>query len=57
MTIAEMKSIIENKEVNRLALAKKIGCSYGYLCQMLNGYLPMKAKWHDRIVAELEKGK
>jgi hypothetical protein len=57
MNVTEIKSAIEKKEINRKALAKKIGCSYGYLCQMMNEFFPMKAKWHDRIVAELEKSK
>jgi hypothetical protein len=57
MTPKELKDEIERREISRLGLAKKIGCTYGYMCQMLNGYTPLKAKWHDRIVAELEKGK
>jgi hypothetical protein len=57
MNVTEIKAIIEKKEINRKELAKKIGCGYGYLSQMLNEFFPLKQKWHDRIVAELEKHK
>jgi hypothetical protein len=57
MTAKEIKKEIERLEIDRKALAEKIGCAYGYLNSMINGFNPMKQKWHDRIVIELEKHK
>lgn len=57
MSPEEIREEIDRREISRLKLSKKIGCSYGYLCQMLNGYTPLKLKWHDRIVKELKERK
>jgi hypothetical protein len=57
MTAKEIKKEIERREIDRKALAEKVDCSYGYLNSMINGFNPLKAKWHDRIVTELEKEK
>jgi hypothetical protein len=57
MTLKQIKDEIERREIKRIDLAKKIGCSYQYLCSIITEYTPLKQKWHDRIVAELEKTK
>jgi hypothetical protein len=57
MTPQELRQEIEGREIDRRELAKKIGCSYGYLNSMVCEFNPLKQKWHDRLVAALKEWK
>lgn len=55
MTLSEIKLALRRSGLTRLQLAERIGCSYTYLCQMLNGYSPLKQEYTEAIEAALKE--
>lgn len=50
----EIKKELKEKKVDRRELARKVGVSYVYLNNMLNGFVPMKDNYEKAIREELE---
>jgi len=42
MTPEQIKLALRERGITRLELSRRTGISYSYLCQMLNGYAPLK---------------
>jgi transcriptional regulator with XRE-family HTH domain len=57
MTPAEIKAEIEERELDRREIARKMGYSYGYLNAVLNGFAPLLPKVHDCLVEALAQCK
>lgn len=55
MTLPEIKLALRRSGLTRLQLAERIGCSYTYLCQMLNGFSPLKQEHAEAIKAALKE--
>jgi hypothetical protein len=43
------------RNMSRLDLSREIGCSYTYLCQMINGFSPIKKEYEDKIFEAFRK--
>jgi transcriptional regulator with XRE-family HTH domain len=57
MQAQELKEVIKQKKIDKRTLAKKLGITYSYLTQMLNGFAAMKKETQEAIEEEIKKGK
>jgi len=57
MQAQELKEIIKQKGIDKRGLAKKLGITYSYLNQMLNGFAAIKKETTEKIEEEVKRGK